>query len=209
MKVLGKYINTQGHDFDPEWTKIIPNYEILPSEYLNFSYADFKGGDTRSYINALSNAKKAMHLQTEILAEQLGYRKISKKPNFPSMLDFLTSCGVITALVLNKVNSVRNKSEHDYLIPDKDQVSVFIDAVKLYLGATDNLVHRFPSNVIFPDTLNEENEAVKGLFNVRLVPVEGKVVLKYCLSDEYVDKTVNVGEPEYFAWVNFLLNVSK
>ncbi len=48
MKVLGKYINTLGHDYDPEWTKVIPNYEILPLEYLNFSYVDFKGGDTRS-----------------------------------------------------------------------------------------------------------------------------------------------------------------
>ncbi|ENM5903645.1 hypothetical protein I2709_003871 [Vibrio mimicus] len=209
MEVLEKYKNIQDHDYDPIWSKINSTYDIMPSDYLDFAYIDLKGNDLRSSINALSNAKKAMHLQTEILANEFGYQKIKKKNNFPSMLEFLEHCGVITASVLQEINSVRNKVEHDYIVPEKSQISIFVDVVKLYLGATDNLLRRFPSNIVFPDTDDECDPIVKGVFNVALLQGKGCVRLKYGLAEKVFERTVEVCEPEYFSWVKFLVNVSK
>lgn len=208
MEILQKYIDLDDHDYDPEWSRIRPEYDILPSDYLDFAYADLQEEGLRGHINALSNAKKAMHLQTEILANEFGYTKLKRKSNFPSMLEFLSSCGAITAPVLKEINSVRNKVEHDYILPEKDQISLFVDIVKLYLGATEHLLRRFPSSIIFPDTPTEKNPHVKGLFYVGLIRGEGKIILKYGLSEEYIDRSINVSEPEYFTWVKYLVTVS-
>lgn len=118
-----------------------------PRAYLRYAEEDLAEGDSsRRRINALSNAKRALHLQIELLTNALGYSSWSERKarGFPRRLLFAEKCGMITPRVLSKVNRLRNDVEHEYADPDRDMVDDYTDVVALYLEASDRYVRSFP-----------------------------------------------------------------
>jgi hypothetical protein len=81
--------------------------EVRPANYLAFAEADLAEADSdRARINALSNAKRALHLQIERLSYALGFDRWSGSElrGFPRRLDFARRCGTITPRILERVN---------------------------------------------------------------------------------------------------------
>lgn len=121
--------------------------EVRPANYLAFAEADLAEADSeRSRINALGNAKRALHLQIERLTDALGFDRWrgSTLRGFPRRLEFARRCETITPRVLERVNRLRNEVEHDYRVPERHLVEDYVDVVALYLGASDRFVGAFP-----------------------------------------------------------------
>ena len=120
----------QYSDFDTpykntEWV----NYESdrTALDYFEFALKDIESGDGERFkINAFSNAKRALHLQVETLANIFGFKNGNNKrnPNFHHYLEYCNKCGVITPRILKKLNKIRNAVEHDYYSPTKDEVDI-------------------------------------------------------------------------------------
>ena len=111
---------------------------IKPFQYLEFARQDsFDGTESRNLINSLSNAKRALHLQVETIAQGYGYKKLKRNSRFPAKLEFLGEIGIATPPIISKLNVLRNKVEHDYIVPGLEQIRDYCDIVELFLRATE------------------------------------------------------------------------
>lgn len=124
-------------------------FEIDSNEYLQFSKEDIVSNvnERNGTLNALSNAKRALESRVDCVLHVYGIKKVGQKihnlNSFPQKLDLLHDLGMIAPKIMKRINSSRNRMEHDYVAPIKDKVDDFIDIVELFLESTQVIANRF------------------------------------------------------------------
>lgn len=211
---------------------LFSDQETRPSTYLQYAADDLRDPDSeRTRINALGNAKRALHLQVERLSDVLGFARW--RPNdlgmrgFPRRLKFAELCGTITPRILDKVNRLRNAMEHEYATPNRELVEDYVDVVELYVGASDRFVTSFPhGREVYAGPSFEERET----FCLWAVAQSGKILVYnaplmdvmraipnvdpgrpwHCRTPDDMNPTesVDIEEDgdEYFEWVRLVLD---
>ncbi len=122
----------------------------LASKFIAFANEDLETEDSeRARVNAISNAKRALPQRVDLLVDTLGFEhwESKEKKHFPKKLEFCAKCGIIAPRILRKLNSTRNRVEHDYDIPDRPETEDFVDVVSLFLAGTQNLIYQFPAEL--------------------------------------------------------------
>ena len=180
---------------------------IWPTTYLDYARADFEGDKSpRALVNAVSNAKRALHYQVEAIADALGWEHFKARQDFPTRLNFLGLCGVLSPIIIRRINKMRNSVEHDYYLPTEDEALEYIEIVELYLGATHQTATYFPDWVdaeLMSDSDDyDKSLAYPSVIQVRLPP--GKGILKITADDESV-VDIAVTDPQYFNWVSAII----
>ncbi|WP_162935030.1 hypothetical protein [Pseudomonas cavernae] len=202
---------------DPDFTTTsVPlrfSRKTTPKDYYHFAIQDLSiEPDTRSLVNALSNTKRALHLQVEMLSTAFGLDKFSKKAkSFPAMVDFLSSCGLVTPRILSKINKLRNLVEHEYHIPEKDEVENFIDVTELFIAATEKYIKNFPCGIEFLAEAIDPNHPQ--ISYVDLEPYEGVITFSHGLvanteGHDWEKSEIHAPDPAYFKWVKFIVDNS-
>lgn len=169
-------------------TSLMPSEEPYPRTYFEFAIADLESEDSRrSCVNALSNAKRALHFQIDLIAQAFGIHKLASSKNlpFPSKLDFCVNCGVVGPRILRKLNRVRNAMEHEYYMPGKEETEGFADVVELFLAATDRFIRSFPDYVDL--SLEDEDFGGVSLRDVSLKLEPGSGVVEITLRQLEAD----------------------
>ncbi len=210
--------------FSGGYTSINIDENITPQIYLNFAIQDFESreGD-RSNVNAFANAKRAIHFQTDIISKAFGIEHLPKefKDNFPKKIDFCEKCGIVGRRILNKFNKIRNKIEHDYYLPQRDEVENIIDVAELVLAATARFIYQFPEGIEFELAPKLKN-TIPNIAGIEFPLNEGIIYLFPAIKD--LDKSkidfnnlvgwqrensinfkVKQGE-QYYKWVNFFVS---
>lgn len=177
---------------------------LWPSRYLSYAKKDLAKASERSCVNCVSNAKRALHYQVDALAVAFGWDKIKKKRNdFPSKMEFLGKCGVISPTIIRRINKMRNRVEHDYYIPSEDEAVEYLEIVELYLLATDKTSSYFPdgpcADLISDDDEYESEWNYPESLEISIPEAEGVVKIK-ANGIELVN--YNIDQPEYFEWVS-------
>lgn len=187
--------------------------KITPKDYYNFAIQDLSiDPDIRNLVNALSNTKRALHLQVEMLSTAFGLDKLPKKTkSFPAMVYFLSNCGLVTPRILSKINKLRNLVEHEYHIPGKEEVENFIDVTELFIAATEKYIKNFPCGVEF--LAEPTDSSHPKILYVDLEPYEGVIKFRHELitnADGYdwVTSEIHAPDPAYFKWVKFIVDNS-
>ena len=123
-------------------TSIEPIFDITPHEYLEFMEKDLKKKDKRSIINALSNGKRALDCQIQMLLHTSCMQQYADnlKLNIPSKLALLNNAGIVAPRILNKINKVRNMMEHEFYCPIIEEVEDFADVIILFVYYTDKFL---------------------------------------------------------------------
>lgn len=141
-------------------TRLFPSYELSPETFLNYAELDFKSGGTRGYINALSNAKRAMDCQVDGILAILGFspdalrRQVgrdltatiegdSPQSSLPFNYRFLESLGGVTPGLVERIRHLRHDLEHRFQRPTKRAVREAIDVASLFVAATKGLTIDF------------------------------------------------------------------
>ncbi|MDR0241621.1 MAG: hypothetical protein LBJ65_08465 [Burkholderia sp.] len=118
---------------------------VSARQYLRFAEHDIEEGDTpRHLVNAITNAKRALHLRMEDTCNGFGFEKLGGSRSFPSMVNFISSLGITAPRLLVRLNKLRNEVEHDYVLPSRQDVETFLDVASLFVAATDRWVDRQP-----------------------------------------------------------------
>lgn len=117
---------------------------VKPVDYLNFARRDIAEGDTRALVNALTNIKRAIDCQLDILLELYGLLKLSLKEKwgFPRKIDVIRKIGVVSPNILKLINSRRNQLEHYHKKPRKEEVVEFLDIAELFIELFKFRAHR-------------------------------------------------------------------
>lgn len=206
------------------YSSIELNENITPQDYLKFAIQDFNSGQgDRSNVNAFANAKRAIHLQTDIISKAFGIDRLPEKhrDSFPKKISFCEKCGIVGGRILTKLNKIRNKIEHEYYLPQNDEVENIIDVVELFLAATARFISLFPSDIEV-ELKPQEGRNIPSVAGIGFPVNEGIIYLfpdikeadKSKISfDNFVqwqkDNSVNftaIQGEHYFKWVNFLVS---
>lgn len=122
------------------WGPVELPWALLAEDYLGFARTDLRQSSTRGDVNALGNAKRALHCRIDSVLFTTGFwpQVSSKRWNFNKKEEILTEIHVVAPRVLGRINQLRNQVEHEYSAPhDRDQLADFIDSIELFLESTD------------------------------------------------------------------------
>ncbi|EPF1751734.1 hypothetical protein ACSQUR_003219 [Vibrio alginolyticus] len=193
------------------WGWIYQLYDISANQYLDFAILDLKDGQSeRNLINAISNAKKALHIRMEEIAKGFGYQ--SKSNKFPSMFGYLESCGFVTPRTLERINSLRNRVEHDYISPKLEDVETYIDVVSLFLESTRKWMERRVEHLTFVSGVLDESGNFE-LFKANFQWDKGLIELVFRKLDTQVRETememekvvIDCEDRNYFPFIKMTL----
>lgn len=110
---------------------VIPVYDISPDEFLEFADNALALETKEGIVNAVSNLKRALDCQMDMFFESINLKSIFDKKNlkFEKKTQFLADIGLMQNRTINKLNSMRNKMEHEYKIPDISDLHTYYELV--------------------------------------------------------------------------------
>ncbi len=106
-----------------------------PSEYLEYARRALLDEGPGSEENGLSNIKRAIDSQLDILLDYFSLLRISnrKRWNFPKKIDILQNIGVTTPTILKLINKKRNEMEHEFKKPERENVLEYLGIDELFI----------------------------------------------------------------------------
>jgi len=183
------------------WTSdlIDTSFETLPSEFINFAEIDLETNFEHKYINALSNAKRALDCQADRLLKLFGFYKVSQDKfwGFPKKIELIQKFEIIAPRVLKKINNVRNLMEHQYIKPKPEVVEDFIDIVSLFVASTEHFVSKSANRIEY----NNKNDEYKGFMELEFVidSENSKIIISTTRTDtkENIEIEISKDDLEY------------
>jgi hypothetical protein len=118
--------------------------DVTAEDYLAFAKSDYGQGTKHGLINAMSNAKRSLHLMVDTILQNYGLLAHNRRLSFPGKLELMDDVDLIALNVFRKLNVERNAMEHEYRSPDSGRVQDFIDVCNLLLLAIERLGQELP-----------------------------------------------------------------
>lgn len=130
------------------------HFDVTPIEYLKFAKSNLEIISNQSCIDSMGNIKRAIEAQTDLLITALGYDykifdngdKYKKTKEFISKhhkegdiagitnrLKLLNLLGMAPSLLISNIRNLRNKMEHEYIIPTYEEVRRAIEVAELFI----------------------------------------------------------------------------
>jgi hypothetical protein len=147
-------------------------FEIQAFEFVKFAELDLYQGTTHGLVNALSNAKRAIDCQVDSV---LGCFGLLSRLNFPQKIATLNQMGIITPRIVNKVVKARNYLEHEFKMPELEQVEDAVDIATLFVTSLEQSLRHFPNDFVI-------SSIVEGVFD------EGHLFSDKWLTIDYDDE---------------------
>jgi hypothetical protein len=141
--------------------------DVTADEFLQYATEDLSTATSRGAINALGNAKRALHLTIDSLLNAYGLLAKNRRVSFPDRLRLLDAAGLFSLSILNTLNVERNVMEHEYKIPTNARVQEVVDVTRLLLLATQ----RMRENVVYECLAGWRANNIHGV--VQLNPNQG------------------------------------
>ncbi len=180
---------------------------ISPRQYLEYAQEDLRQTESaRTLINALGHAKRAIHMQADIVLTAL-QRKHLFHISFPNKIEALSQCGVVAPSVLRRLNQLRNTVEHEYSVPSRSEVEDATDIGQLFVEATDYLLRLFPLRVVLETNIGGEEAKLWLSFSVK----EGALNICQCGPTPAgdVDWVIQSTDAEFEPWLRRIIDCSK
>jgi hypothetical protein len=122
----------------------LPDADVTPEQYLRYAELDLEDTTDRGAINALGNAKRALHLIVDTLLQGYGLLARNHKAGFPQKLELIDAAGLFSLSILGTLNLERNVMEHEYRAPARARVEEMVDVGRLLLLATHRMGEQVP-----------------------------------------------------------------
>lgn len=128
-------------NFERRWSEQRIVFDIMPSEFLRFAENNLVRKDEGYLVNALTNIKRALDCQLELIIHEHGYGKKlrGERWNFHRKISFLREKNILAPRILGKINKSRNLLEHEFKKPDADKVEDALDVITLFVGYSKQL----------------------------------------------------------------------
>jgi len=110
---------------------------LEPRDFVNFAVEDSTALDkSGNRVNCLSNCMRGIDSQVDQLIKQLGYSSLARKERWdiPTKFGFIGQAGIVTPRILNRINQLRNRVEHEFAAPSRQQVEDALDVTMLFLS---------------------------------------------------------------------------
>lgn len=131
-------------------------FPIMPKTFLNFAKQDFAENSERGTMNALTNLKRAIDCQIDLALKAIGINlsknKIKEymlalgskeKLEASDKVRLIQALGIAPPYVISKLRKIRNKLEHDYEMPDPEDIRDGIEIGEMFIGTVQNKLSSF------------------------------------------------------------------
>jgi hypothetical protein len=203
-------------------------FDIIPKEFLRFAKADFKENNVKGFINALTNAKRAIDCQIDTVLNILGINFDKLSPavdtfikfsdlsgdNLPQKLKLFSALDFAPSGLISNIRTLRNKLEHYYEKPTPKDVKDALELSELFLLAVESKLSPFQEGFVLTDTLNHDydekdyrHHIINGLrfeYNSKKGCIEMQIIRNktYSKTIKLIDQKV----PEYYFLIKLLNN---
>ena len=145
------------------------NFEIKPKDFLKLVEDNINSNSKNKVVNAVSNLKQAIDCSLDGFFESIGIlKKIRRKNlNIEKKLNFIGEIAEFTPRSIVQLNTIRNKLEHQYKMPQIKEINVYYDLVFALVLLIENLCF-MPIEINFTD---EDSE-----FNTKYEKTKGNIV---------------------------------
>jgi len=192
-----------------EFDDIYTPFELEPSNYLEFARFDFGNRCNHHLINSLTNSKRALDCQLDSLLYGFGLYPLSKRKhwNFPTKVNCMRDLSIASPHILERINSKRNRVEHDYIKPKKDRTKDALDTAELFIRYTDKYLYNAVVAADFTIRRKGRKNYCLGVHldypKERILLFEGKLPTKRRFSS--YDRIIQSDDPEYFGILSWFL----
>lgn len=139
-----------------------PDFDLLPQDYLKFAEDSLKGENSQEKINCVSNLKRAMECEMDTFFHVLGILPLFKKRNlgFDKKLEFIGATGLYKSTSLETLNTIRNKIEHEYIVPELEEIALYFELVYAFISVVEGALFMLSSNaeIEYSDNSDKENK---------------------------------------------------
>ncbi|MGF9697832.1 hypothetical protein [Paenibacillus sp. MABNR03] len=120
----------------------MPDYDLYARDYLEFAENQLIEGTPEALINCISNLKRAVDCQTDTFLYTLSLFDTFRRRNlkFEKKLELISSIGVFNSTSLAKLNKIRNKMEHEYALPQIDEIDLYFDLVSAFVSNLESVI---------------------------------------------------------------------
>lgn len=153
-----------------------------PIEYLEFAKSDLTVASQRGAINAIGNAKRAIHLTIQNILFSWGLYHSFKSENFPKQLEILADLNAFPTRALEALNHKRNLVEHEFSSVDPVEVADLVDVTEMFLL----LAYPYFTNAIIGAFVGVQDD--ERCMQWQLIPNEGFINI-YVLQNPDVYET--------------------
>jgi len=157
---------------------------IEPREYIQFAKADLLSKDTRGAINAIGNAKRAVHLLIDSLLEISGLALNFSNKKFPKKLEIIEKSEFFPTILINNLNQERNIIEHEYQKATFEEAQKFVAVAEMLQLLCYPILKRFVHGVHIGVDGDDRD-----LF-LLLDNNSGKLALQKCNDAKYLDTEI-------------------
>src|SRR5688572_20286277 len=115
--------------------------DIEPRDFLELAEEDLERGRDAALLNAITNAKRAIHCQVDYVLACLGYdpQRLSTAAKF----ELFDRFGFVAPRILRRVTKLRNVLEHEYIRPPEEQVIDAVDLAALFVEGVGRHLRAF------------------------------------------------------------------
>src|SRR5271165_2833650 len=109
---------------------------LNPRDFLTFAVQDSVTLEReRNRVNCLGNCKRAIDAQVDALIGRLGFFSVARKQRWkiPKKFDFISQSGIVTPRILSRVSQLRNRLEHEFAPPSRQEVEDALDIATLFI----------------------------------------------------------------------------
>jgi hypothetical protein len=157
---------------------------IEPREYIQYVKADLISRDTRGAINAIGNAKRAVHLLIDSLLEISGLALNFLNKKFPKKLDIIERAEFFPTILINNLNQERNIIEHEYQKINFEDAKKFVALAEMLQLLCYPILKQFVHGIHIGID-NDERDLFLLLNNS-----SGKIKLMECSNAKYCETTI-------------------
>jgi len=125
-----------------------PSFEFTPLDYLRFAQNEIGNDETRamsvqSSLNCVNHLKRSADCAIDTFLYVLHLYDLFKKRNlkFEKKIELLNSMGLFNPRSLNKLNTMRNKMEHEYRSPESTNLDLYFELIQGFVYALDGSIH--------------------------------------------------------------------
>jgi hypothetical protein len=157
-----------------------------PLDYLEYAKRDIAAADLRGAINALGNAKRAIHLTIDKLLSIWGLAKAFAEANFPTRLDLLNRLGAFPTRMILALNQERNLVEHEYTHIETGRAEQLIELSELFLAVSyPYLRHAVIGTFV---GIEEEKQCMEWFIDLS----EAKVVIRAVPTCQAIESSIGI-----------------
>lgn len=119
-----------------------PKFDYGPFDYLEFAERALVGRAANRRIDCVTHLKRAIECQLDLLFHVMGIRLSRTERNVPFKLSLVERMGIVRSSSLARLNTIRNKAEHEFRKPNVRNLQVYFDLAYAFVTAVDGYVFK-------------------------------------------------------------------